>query len=175
MTEEGIIQIAPIISALAASLALLTTITIFLFQIRTSNRLRSADLILKLEAMYDLLCAARMKEPWLVSALKDTKDIIVGSMSDEQRSAFHYTEMVFGFIESAVFLRYQESAISDNQWNMFILPMLTMEYRYSGPLLHYVADQVGLSKKTRDLLEDLRKQYPDGFDTRATPAATQIK
>jgi hypothetical protein len=164
-----LLEDAPILSIAISTSGLVATIGIFAFQVAKNNRLRSADLLLKLETMYDAICAARMKEPSIIAGAKSIDVRKIDGASDQQMKALFYAEMVMGFIEASVYLRYVERAISPLQWDKFVLPMLMMEYRYCGPLLHYVAWRDDLSGETRTLLGYLNEQEKQKRSLAAAP------
>ena len=139
---------------IAALLGVLVTLIIFIIQNRALIRVQRAEYIYRLEDKYDQICLLRLQNPALLKYSRNWEDKDYESMSDAERSYFHYGELILRFVEVATYMNKVDKAIPDKVFRTFITPMICMELSYNAKLIETMVNKAGLSRLTQELIQD---------------------
>jgi hypothetical protein len=137
---------------IAALVSVFVTLVIFIFQSRTLIRVQRAEYIYRLEDKYDSICLMRLTNPTLMECARDWEEKNYGQMNEEQRSYYHYGEMILGFFEVATYMNKVDRTIPDRIFNSFVSPMIKLELTYNGKLIESLIDNIGLSSLTKEMV-----------------------
>lgn len=156
--DELLTQITAIQPIVNLLLVILTGVYVCLTYGLWKNQItvRRAECILLLESKYDEICTARMNNPAIMRCAQNCLHKAYTDMSNDERSYYHYCEMVLGFIEMSVFLHKVDRTLSQKMFDTFVAPMIRLELAYNAPMLEKIANAIGLSEESKALMENYK-------------------
>ena len=151
------VNIASIISIIVAVISIFIIIFQFKKQIKEQIRMQRAEYVYRLEDKYDNICEYRSQHPNIIETAKKWKSKNYSDLKNEEKRYYHYAEMVIGFIEIAIYMRYKDKSLSEDVFNKFITPMIIIEVNYNIALIKEFLDTAIMSSCSKEFIKEVIK------------------